>query len=294
MLDLGFTVFTGLSWGAATFLVAAGLTLIFGILHILNFAHGGFFMLGAYVAFTLLSLIGDGVPVWAYVLVAFAAGAAVALMGVAVDRLILRRLRHVEDAYVLIATYALLLVCDGAAKLIWGLSFLSVMPPQELFSAVFLGDLVLPTYPLFVIGVSVVVFVALELFIARSRTGKLIRVVAMDPWMARNLGIDVGRVYLLTVMIGFGLAGFAGGILAANQSLSPELGGIYVLQAFGVVIVGGMGSIRGAFLAAMLLGQIEAFGAMLAPDYPGVFYLLALAVILLIRPQGLMGKAQTA
>jgi branched-chain amino acid transport system permease protein len=295
MYDLSMTVFNGLSWGMATFLVAAGLTLIFGILHILNFAHGAFFMIGAYIAYSLMTQIGgSAISVPVYILLALVAGVAVAALGIIVDFLIFRRLRGVDDAYVLIATYALLLVCVGAVKLIWGLDFRSVMPPASLNSAIFLGDLIMPTYTMFVIAAGVVVFIALELFISRTRTGQLIRVVAMDGWMARVLGIDIKRVYLVTVAISFGLAGLAGGLLSANQSLSPELGGIFLLQAFGVVIVGGMGSIRGAFIASILLGLIESFGSTLVPEYPGIFYLIALAVILLIRPQGIMGREETA
>lgn len=294
MLDILLTIFNGLSWGMATFLVAAGLTLIFGILHILNFAHGGFFMIGAYLAYTIMGSIGAGLPVWLYVIVAMAAGALVALMGIAVDLLIFRRLRDVEDAYVLIATYALLLVCVGGVQLIWGLNFMSVMPPPALNSALFLGDIVMPTYTMFVIACGVVVFIGLELFMSMTRTGRLIRVVAMDAWMARLLGLNVKRIYLVTVAISFALAGLAGGLLSANQSLSPELGGVFLLQAFAVVVVGGMGSIRGAFLAAILLGLIESFGSVYFPQYPGIYYLIALALILLVRPQGLLGKEQTA
>lgn len=292
MFDIGLTVFNGLSWGMATFLVAAGLTLIFGILHILNFAHGGFFMIGAYLAYSAMQAIGGGLPVWLFILVALGAGIAVALLGIVVDYVIFRRLRGVEDAYVLIATYALLLVCVGAVQLVWGLSFMSVMPPPALNSAFFVGDLIVPTYTLFIIGCGVLVFVALELFISRTRTGQLIRVVAMDAWMARLLGLDVKRIYLITVAISFALAGLAGGLLSANQSLSPELGGVFLLQAFAVVVVGGMGSIRGAFIAAILLGQIESFGSVFFPEYPGIYYLIALAVILLVKPEGIMGKEQ--
>ncbi|WP_342641039.1 branched-chain amino acid ABC transporter permease [Rhodoligotrophos ferricapiens] len=295
MFDLSLTVFNGLSWGMATFLVAAGLTLIFGILHILNFAHGAFFMIGAYIAYSLMTAIGgSGVSVPVYILLALASGLVVAGLGVVVDLLIFRRLRGVDDAYVLIATYALLLACVGAVKLIWGLDFRSVMPPPALNSAIIAGDLIMPTYTMFIIAAGVVVFLALEAFMSLTRTGQLIRVVAMDGWMARVLGIDIKRIYLITVVISFGLAGLAGGLLAANQSLSPELGGIFLLQAFGVVIVGGMGSIRGAFLASILLGLIESFGSTLVPDYPGIFYLIALAAILLIRPQGLMGREEPA
>ena len=292
MFDIGLTVFNGLSWGMATFLVAAGLTLIFGILHILNFAHGGFFMIGAYLAYSAMSAMGGSLPIWLYILVALGAGLVVAAMGVVVDYVIFRRLRGVEDAYVLIATYALLLVCVGAVQMIWGLNFMSVTPPAALNSALFLGDLIMPTYTLFVIICGVAVFIGLELFISYTRTGQLIRVVAMDAWMARLLGLDVKRIYLITVAISFALAGLAGGLLSANQSLSPELGGVFLLQAFAVVVVGGMGSIRGAFIAAILLGQIESFGSVFFPNYPGIYYLIALAIILLVKPEGILGKEQ--
>lgn len=294
MVDIGLTVFNGLAWGMATFLVAAGLTLIFGILHILNFAHGGFFMIGAYVAYSVMLAFGGSLPLWLYLVAAIAAGLAVGLMGWGVDKLILRRLRHVEDAYSLIATYALLLVCVGGVQLVWGLNYLSVMPPPELNSVVFLGDLFMPTYTIFIIACGILAFIALEIFISHTEMGRLIRVVAADPWMAKLLGLNVRRIYLITVVFSFALAGLAGGLLMANHSLSPELGGIFLLQAFGVVIVGGMGSIRGAFIAAILLGMIESFGTYFFPQYPGIYFLIALAVILLVKPEGIMGKEQTA
>ncbi|SEO67179.1 amino acid/amide ABC transporter membrane protein 1, HAAT family [Salinihabitans flavidus] len=293
MMDIGLVVFGGLSWAMATFLVAAGLTLIFGILHILNFAHGGFFMVGAYLAWAMIEALGGGVSIWTYIAVALVSGAVVGALGVLVDVTIFRRLRDVEDAYALIATYALLMVCIGAIELIWGLDFRAIMPPEALNSALFIGDLIAPTFTIFIIVCGVVVYVALEVFMARTETGKLVRIVAHDAWMARLLGLDVTRIYLITVVISFALAGLAGGLLVANQGLSPELGGVFLLQAFGVVIVGGMGSIRGAFLAALLLGQIESIGGMLFPNYPGIFYLVALAGLLLIRPQGLLTKGRT-
>ncbi|WP_372070595.1 branched-chain amino acid ABC transporter permease (plasmid) [Tistrella mobilis] len=293
--DLALILFNGMAWAAATFLVAAGLTLIFGILHILNFAHGGFFMIGAYIAFTLLQLAGGGgVPLWLYLVVALASGMAVAVLGVLADLAIFRRLRGVEDAYVLIATYALLLVCDGAVKLIWGLNFMSVPTPDELGGAVFLGDAIMPEFALFVVACGLLAFIGLDLLMERTTFGKLIWAVAMDSWMAKLLGIRVGRVLMMTVVIAFSLAGLAGGLLAANQSLSPSLAGVFLLQAFGVIIVGGMGSIRGAAIAAVMLGLIESFGTVFLPDYPGILFFVALAAVLLIRPQGLMGRAQVA
>lgn len=292
--DIGLTLFNGMAWAMATFLVAAGLTLIFGILHILNFAHGGFFMIGAYVAYSIMMAMGGGLALPLFLMVAMASGVAIAVLGWAVDRFVFRRLRHVEDAYSLIATYALLLICGGAVQLIWGLNYLSVMPPPALNSVVFVGNIFMPVYTIFVIACGVLAWIGLELFMARTQMGQMIRVVAADPWMAQLLGLNVKRIYLFTVMFSFAMAGIAGGLLLPNQSLSPDLGGIFLLQAFGVVIVGGMGSIRGAFLAALLLGMIESFGTYFFPQYPGIYFLMALAVILLIKPEGIMGKEVTA
>ncbi|RBI71944.1 branched-chain amino acid ABC transporter permease [Roseovarius sp. TE539] len=294
MYDIGMTVFNGLAWAMATFLVAAGLTLIFGILHILNFAHGGFFMIGAYVSYSIMMAFGGSLPLWLYLVGAMASGIVVGLLGWAVDKLVFRRLRDVEDAYSLIATYALLLVCGGAVQLTWGLNYMGVMPPAALNTVVFVGDMFMPTFTIFIILSGIVAYIGLEFFISKTRTGRLIRVVAADPWMAQLLGLNVKKIYLITVIFSFAMAGAAGGLLMPNQSLSPELGGIFLLQAFGVVILGGMGSIRGAFYAALLLGLIESFGTYFFPQYPGIFFLLALAVILLLKPEGIMGKGQTA
>lgn len=290
LADVATSLVNAMTWAMATFLVAAGLTLIFGILHILNFSHGGFFMIGAYVAYSLLGRFG-GAPTLATYLIAGVAGAAVvAALGWVVDKFMLRRLRKVEDAYVLIATYALLLVCEGGTKLIWGLGYQSVMPPAPLDAAWIVGRFAVPTFSLFVIAAGVVVFVGLEWMLARTSAGRLIRAVAMDPWTSRLLGVNVTLVFAMTVVVGFALAGLAGGLLLANQSLSPELASVFIIQAFGVIIVGGMGSVRGAFFGAMLLGLIESIGSYLLPELPGVLFFVAMAAVLLLRPQGLLGR----
>jgi len=258
--DLTSIVFEGLTWGMATFLVAAGLTLVFGILHILNFSHGAFFMVGAYVAFTLISRLAGDVSVWEYVAIALAAALAV----------------------------------DGAAKLVWGLSPQSVSPPDALGGAVMLGDAVIPSYDLFVILCGVAVFAGLDLLIHRTGFGQLVQAVGMDPWTARLLGVNVGAIYTITLMIGFGLAGLAGGLLVANQSVETGMGDIVIIQAFGVIIVGGTGSVRGAFFAAILLGVVQAFGNAYVPSYPGIFFFIGLGAMLLIRPGGLAGREAVA
>lgn len=290
--DIATLLVNSLTWAMATFLVAAGLTLVFGTLHILNFSHGGFFMIGAYAAFSLAQWIGASDSVALYLFGSLVAGAVVALLGLAVDRLVLRRLAGVDDAYILIATYALLLVCEGSTKLVWGLKYHSVMPPAALDGAWVMGAAVVPRLSLFIIACGIVVFVALEVFMNRTKAGRLVKAIAVDPWMAALLGVNVRRVYTATVALGFALAGLAGGLLVSNQALSPSLASAFVIYAFGVIIVGGMGSISGAFFGSILLGLIDAIGQWVLPGLPGLPFFIAMTLILLLRPQGLMGRRQ--
>jgi len=287
MDQYGLMALNGLSWGMTVFLTAAGLTLVFGILHVLNFAHGGFVMLGAYLAYSLLAMLGEP-SFWAFMLATVVCAAALGVLGVAVDRLVFQRLRGVGESYSLIATYALLLLCQGAVKVIWGIDFLSVPPPPVLRGATEIAGMLAPNFVLFVIGCGVLVFLLLDYLVHRTELGKTVQSVAVDPWMASLLGVNVRLVLTGTVVVGIALAGVAGALLSVNQSLSPNMGSALIIQAFGVIIVGGMGNIRGAFLAAILLGLITAVGDRVFAEVPGLFFYVALISILMWRPQGLL------
>lgn len=282
-----FAVVNGLSTGMSVFLVAAGLTLMFGILRILNFAHGAFFMIGAYVAFTILGSQPPSLP--AFLAAAVAAGAAVGGLGLAVDRLVLRRLAGVDEHTMLIATFALLLLCHGAVKLVWGLDYVSVDPPPALDAGVRIAGLFLPRFSLFVTAAGIAVFLLLEAGLNRLWLGKLVRALAHDSWMAGLLGVNVPVGLSASVVASFALAGLAGGLLLPATTLFPELGDGYLLLAFAAVIVGGLGSVRGAFLAALLLGLADSLNALLLPDLPGLAVYLALIGFLLWKPHGMMG-----
>ncbi|WP_137388610.1 branched-chain amino acid ABC transporter permease [Rhodoligotrophos defluvii] len=287
LLDLAFTLVNGLATGMAVFLVAAGLTLIFGILKILNFAHGAFFMIGAYVAF---SIVGSNPPsIWLFILAAVVAGVVVAALGFLADRTVLQRLRNVDEAYMLIATFAVLLICSGIVKLIWGVNYNSINPPPMLDGALIIGQLFIPSYSLFVIIAGIVVFLALDFAIHRTWLGKLLQSVAHDSWMAGLLGVNVPVALTATVIASFLLAGLAGGLLLANQTLSPILGESYLLLAFMAVIIGGLGNVRGAFIAAILLGVIESASSLLMPNMPGMATYIFVILFLLAKPQGLLG-----
>lgn len=291
MIQFAFGLFNGLSWAMAVFLVAAGLTLVFGILKILNFSHGGFFMIGAYLAYSLFGLL-EQVSIVAFLLIGLVCGAAVGLAGWGIERIVFRRLAHVHHAYTLIGTYALLLLCEGFVKMVWGVDFLSISWPDALSGALIVGSVFMPYSSLFVIGAGVIVFLALDHVIHRTPVGKLTQSVSLDPWMASLLGVNVPFVFMVVTVAGFALAGLAGGLLAPNQSLDPSLASVFIIQAFGAIIVGGIGNIRGAFVAAILLGLVDSFGTVYMPEYPGIFFYVAMVLILLFRPTGLLGGEQ--
>lgn len=284
-----FALFNGLTTGLAVFLVAAGITLIFGVLRILNFAHGSFFMVGAYIVY---SFLGTATPtLGAFVGYAVIAGVVVGGLGYVTDLLVLRRLRHLDEATNLIATFALLLFCDGAVKMIWGLDQHTVNPPASLSAAVNLAGMYVPAMSLFTMCFGVAVFLLLDLFLTRMWLGKIIQSVARDSWMASLLGLKVPVIFTAVVVSAFALAGFAGGLLVPNQSLSPTLSQSYLLQAFIVVIIGGIGSVRGAFIASLLLGVVESLNVILLPGQPGLAIYVAMVGFLLWRPRGLFFQA---
>ena len=288
LAQLAFALINGLSAGMALFLVAAGLTLIFGIVRILNFAHGSFFMIGAYIAFSLLRRFDLGLP--GFIGAGLVAGFVVGLIGILIDKLILQRLRHLDEAYMLIATFGLLMVCQGAVQLIWGGDFHSITAPDALSGAVMIGPVAVPVYSLFLICVGACVFLALDVCIHRLWIGKVIQALAADRWMTGLLGVDAPLLFSGVVVTAFMLAGLAGGLMLPNQALSPDLGNAYTLQAFIAVVIGGPGNVRGAFLAALLLGLIESFSSILLPNAPGLAIFAAMIAALLWRPDGLLQR----
>ena len=281
-----FAAYNGIATGMAIFLVAAGLTWIFGILKILNMAHGHFFMIGAYVA---LSVIGrHPESMGAYFLGALAAGAVVSVLGYLTDRLLLQRLRNVDYHYVLIGTFALMLCIDGGVRLLWGGDVHTVDPPSLLQGAVQVGRLFIPKFTIFVIASGVVVFLLLDFLIHRTSAGKLMQAIASDPWMSSMLGVNVPALLRISVVASFALAGFAGGLLVPMQSVDLTVGGSYLLLAFFAVIIGGLGSVRGAFAASLLLGVVQNVGNVVLPNVPGLSIYVALAVFLIWWPNGLV------
>jgi branched-chain amino acid transport system permease protein len=283
-IGLSDIITNGLSIGIAFFLAAAGLTILFGILRMLNFAHGSFLMVGAYLTSTILGYL-PGYGLAGFLLVAIVVGAAVGLMGLIVDRVVFRRLHGLDEAVALIATFALMLVVDGVVELIWGARYVSVDVPRGLEGGLILGSLIMPWFSVLLLVVGLITFLLIDIFLHRSWIGKTLLAIAEDRWIMGILGHSPRRLELLAVFMAFFLAGFAGSVLVPNQILTPSLGSHLIIQAFAVVVVGGLGSVRGAFLAAMLLGIAESIGSVIMPS---LSLYIGMILILILRPQGLI------
>lgn len=282
---IGFAFLNAFAVGMAIFLVAAGITLIFGMLRILNISHGSIFMVGAYIAYTVVGI--EPGTIWSLLGAALISGVTLAIIGLGINFGVFRRLRGVDEAYSLIATFAMLMMANGLVKLIWGVNYHSVSAPDSLAGGVFIGPVFAPSYSIFIIAMGIVTFLVLEFVIHRTAVGKVVRAIAHDEWMSNLAGINTPLVYALVVMAAFLLAGLAGGMLLPNQSLSPLLFESYLLQSFMVVIIGGLGNIRGAFIGALILGFAEGVNFLLMPQLPGLLIYFLLVAFLLWRPQGL-------
>jgi branched-chain amino acid transport system permease protein len=278
-------LFTGLVLGMILVLLAVGLSLIFGLMTVVNFAHGSLYMLGAYFGFFLLGLTKN---FWLSLVVA---PLLVAALGLVIERVLVRPLygRHIDDP--LLLTFGLSLVIVEAARMIWGKIGLTLDPPAALAGAVNLGFSAFPKYRLFVIAVTVLVLIGLWLFLERTNVGLIIRGGSRDPVMVRALGIDLGRIWLIVFGIGTGLAGLAGILAGPMRGVYAEMGVTIIIESFVVVVVGGMGSLAGAIVAGILIGEVVSLTTYFAPKLAEIMVFVVMAVVLLVRPSGLFGEA---
>ncbi len=269
--------------GGLLFLLAAGFSLIFGLMRIPNLMHGSFFMLGAYLGVSFLRL---GAGFWPAALLA---GLALAAMGAVVERLLLRRLAGKPQAQVLL-TLGLALIVADLCLMIWGGDPIEVQTPAGLTGAVPVLSVVFPTYRLAVVVIAVAVAAGLWLMLERTRLGAMIRAGVDDPQMARVIGIRVSRLFSIVFSLGAGLAGLGGFIGGPILSVYPGLDQDMLPLALIIVILGGTGSLGGALLGSFVIGFLYNFGQALFPDLAYVILFLPLLAVLVIRPQGLLGK----
>jgi branched-chain amino acid transport system permease protein len=285
-LDLiALQLFAGLALGAVYILLAIGLSLIFGMLTVVNFAHGAFFMIGAYAG---LWLLDHGCNFWVSLL---AAPLAVCALGCLVERILIRPLYGRGIDYPLLLTFGLAYVFVELVRIGFGKTGYPIDAPELLQGAVDIGVGYFPLYRLFVMAATVVILVSLWFFLERTSLGLVIRAGARDPQIVRVLGIDVTRVWLIVFGLGCGLAGLAGVLAAPLQGVSPELGGPILAEAFVVTVVGGMGSLFGGVLAGLLVGCVVSITSLFAPEMAKVSIFALMAIVLLLRPQGFFGRA---
>ncbi|MCX7316301.1 MAG: branched-chain amino acid ABC transporter permease [Hyphomicrobiales bacterium] len=285
-LDLiGMQLFAGVALGAVYVLLAIGLSLIFGMLTVVNFAHGAFYMLGAYVG---LWLMAHGGNFWlCLVLVPLVVGG----IGLAVERVLIRPLYGRGIDYPLLLTFGLSYIIVELVRITFGKAGFPFDTPEVLQGAVDIGVGYFPLYRLFVIGATAVILFGLWLFLERTSFGLIIRAGARDPLIVRVLGVNVSRVWLIVFGMGTAIAAFAGLLAAPLQGVIPEMGGTILAEAFVVTVVGGMGSLLGAVLAGILVGVVVSMTSLFAPEMAKVAIFALMALVLLIRPQGFFGRA---
>ncbi len=281
-------VFTGLVLGMIYVLLAVGLSLIFGLMTVVNFAHGALYMLGAYFGVFLLGYTGS---FWVALIVA---PLMVGALGLLMERFLIRRLYGRSPDDPLLLTFGLSLILIEGVKVIWGKIGLTLDPPRALAGAVDLGFMFFPAYRLFLIAVTVAVLITLYLFLGRTNIGLIIRAGSRDPLMVRALGIDLGRVWLVVFGLGTTLAGLAGILAGPMRAAEAEMGVNMVIESFVVVVVGGMGSLLGAVVAGLLIGQVVGLTTLFVPKLAEIMVFMVMAVVLLVRPSGLFGEAGLA
>ncbi len=276
----------GLINGAFYAMLSLGLALIFGLLNIINFAHGAQYMMGAFVAWLLLTYFGIGY--WPSLLLA---PLIVGVFGIATERLLLRRLAKLDPIYGLLLTFGLALVIEGIFRQIFGVSGQPYAPPVELGGGYNLGFMFLPKYRAWVIAISIVVCLSTWLVIEKTRLGAYLRAATENPTLVQAFGINVPLMVTTTYGLGVALAAFAGVLAAPIYSLNPLMGSHLIIVVFAVVVIGGMGSILGSIITGFGLGVVEGLTKVFYPEASNTVIFIIMAIVLLAKPAGLFGKA---
>jgi len=277
-------LFFGLALGSIFVLLASGLSIIYGLLDIVNFAHGTFAMLGAYAVFIAVSLSES------FLVGIVSAIVIVGLIGVVIEYILLKPLYGKDPLLPLLLTFGLSVAIPDLIKIIFGLIGKPINYPEALSGATVLGPLILPNYRLFIIFFTLVILISLWLFLKKSDLGMVIRASTRDSLMVQVLGVNVSRVWTVGFAIGIGLAALAGAIAVPTMAATPDMGVDMTMVAFVVTVVGGLGSLGGAIVGGLFIGLVVAITSFIAGEYATVSMYFCMAVILLIRPRGLFGE----
>ncbi len=285
MDTIAFQGLIGLSLAMYLWLISAGLTIIFGVLGVINFAHGSLFMVGAYLAYTFYGQLG----------LPFGLAIVLSLLGVGVLGLVMERgfLRHIygiDEAYQLLLTFGFILILDDAVKIIWGGVFRIPPIPAFLEGAWRVFGRPFPIYNAFVIGVGVLVAVGLWAIFEKTWWGRTVRATASDREMANAIGVNVPRIFSGVFVFGAMLAALGGALGTPVRVAAPGIGAAMIIQAFIITVIGGLGNLKGAFISSMIVGIVSAYGTLFFPVFELFFIFVIMTVVLLVRPQGLFAR----
>jgi branched-chain amino acid transport system permease protein len=276
----------GLKIGMLLFLVASGLTLVFGVLGVINFAHGALYMLGAYFSWQVMSVTGH------FGLSVILGAMGVGIFGLLFERALISRVYNADLLVQILLCYSVVLILDDLVMIIWGDEFLSSVGVPEVFQVppLFIFDAIIPPFHLAIIGMSFIVGIILWFIMTKTRFGRLVRAAAVNPKMLEALGVNINLLRAGVFMLGSFLAGLGGALAASLSSVVSGMGNSILIESFIVTVIGGMGSISGAFLASLIIGMARSFGAVAMPLFTDGLMFLIMVLVLILRPQGLMGN----
>jgi branched-subunit amino acid ABC-type transport system permease component len=279
---------SGITAAIFLFLTAVGLSLIFGVVRVLNFAHGSFYMIGAYAAYQMSKWVGTGnVGFWVG---ALGAAFLVMLIGIVIERLMLRHLYGKDELFQLLLTYALVLILADSVKMVWGVEQVSVARPPALTGAVTMLGAIFPLYNLAIIGVCLLILFILWFVIQKTSVGRIVRAASMDREMVGALGVNVSWLFTAVFAAGSFLAGLGGALVAPVTAITLGMDAEMIIAAFIAVVIGGLGSFWGTLIGAIIYGQVLSFGILLMPRFSLFAVFALMAVILVVRPYGLLGN----
>ena len=276
----------GLKIGMLLFLVASGLTLVFGVLGVINFAHGALYMLGAYFSWQVMSLTGH------FGLAVISGAIGVGIFGLLFERLLINKVYNADLLVQILLCYSVILILDDLVMIIWGDEFLSGIGVPEIFQVppLFIFDAIIPPFHIAIIVISMIVALLLWMIMTKTKFGKLVRATAVNPRMLEALGINTNFIKAGVFMLGSFLAGLGGALAASLGSVVSGMGNSIIIESFIVTVIGGMGSISGAFLASIIIGMARSFGAVAMPLFTDGIMFLIMVLVLVMKPEGLMGK----
>lgn len=297
MLDTAAVILVdGLIYGAWLFIVSVGLTLVFGVLNLLNLAHGSLYALGAYTAASTvgayMALGGDGFPYGSYAAMLLAAVLVALIVGPVLERFLLRYFYGRDEVLVVLVTYGVFLILEDVMKLVWGVEPYFVYEPYDLLGTVEAGPLFYATYDFVVIAAAIVAGLAVWFTLNRTRQGKVVLAVINDRETSEAMGVNVNRVFMIAFCAGVFLAALGGALTAPMISVSPGIGVNVIIVAFAVIIIGGLGSIEGAAIGAVVVGVARAASVHLLPEAELFIIYVVMAAVLVFRPEGLFTKVQ--